>query len=309
MQKMARNENVPQIGSEHEYRGIRYPNVVLDSSIDRIKTFQVREDDIWVVTYPKSGTHWMMEIVGLILSDGDPDQINRSLYSSPAEMICTDQDFPTSKEEEKLHPLDMSPFLDVIEKAPSPRVIVSHLNFDLLPQDLLKAKVVYVARNPKDVILSYFNFIGKNPALPLTLDKAIKNLVSGEMHWGPWPEHVRRFWDHRDHDNVTFVFYEDLKKEPAKYIQKIASGIGRPLLEDVLRRVVKFSHIDAQKETFKKMAESGKENLVKGAGEYSFINKGISGRWKTHFTVAQNEAFDEWYKNKMTDTDLKFAFE
>ena len=33
-----------------------------------------------------------------------------------------------------------------------------------------------------------------------------------EMQWGPWPEHVRRFWDHRDHENVTFVFYEDMKK-------------------------------------------------------------------------------------------------
>ena len=93
------------------------------------------------VLLPITGTHWMMEIVGLILSGGDPDQINRSLYSSCAEMICMDQDFPTSREEEKLHPLDMSPFLDVIEKAPSPRVIVSHMNFDLLPQDLLKAKV------------------------------------------------------------------------------------------------------------------------------------------------------------------------
>eukprot|EP00057_Strongylocentrotus_purpuratus_P019961 XP_011674435.1 PREDICTED: sulfotransferase family cytosolic 2B member 1-like [Strongylocentrotus purpuratus] len=140
MQKMARNDNVPQIRFEHEYRGIKYPNNVLDSSIDRIKTFQVREDDIWIVTYPKAGTHWMMEIVGLIVNDGDPDQINRTLYSSTAEMICMDQNFPTSKG---------------------------------------GRKVVYVARNPKDIIVSWFNFVGKNPALPLTMDKAIKDLVSG----------------------------------------------------------------------------------------------------------------------------------
>lgn len=52
---MAEKDNVSHFMSEHEYNGIMYPNVVLDSSIDRMKTFQVREDDIWIVTYPKAG--------------------------------------------------------------------------------------------------------------------------------------------------------------------------------------------------------------------------------------------------------------
>ncbi|XP_041481307.1 sulfotransferase 1C4-like isoform X2 [Lytechinus variegatus] len=273
---MAEERYIPPIAFEHQYKGIWYPGVVLDSSIDRMRTFQVREDDIWIVTYPKAGTHWMMEIIGLILSNGYPDKIDRSLYSSAIEMIRVNQKIPRSKEEEQEHPIDWSPFMDVIDRAPSPRVLLTHLNYDLLPQDLLKAKVVYVARNPKDIVLSWFDFAGKNPALPLTMDKAITKMMNDEVHWGPWPQHVRQFWELRDHENVTFVLYEDLKKEPAKHIQTIASSIGRPLSEEVLDRVVKFSHIDAHRETFKKMAESGQGGLVKGsgpAGTFKFINK------------------------------------
>ncbi len=49
------------------------------------------------------------------------------------------------------------PPLEAIDALPSPRSIKSHLPFYLLPPDLLEtSKVVYVARNPKDVIVSFF---------------------------------------------------------------------------------------------------------------------------------------------------------
>ena len=46
----------------------------------------------------------------------------------------------------------------VAEEIPSPRVLKSHLPGQLLPPQLLekKAKLVYVLRNPKDVLASYF---------------------------------------------------------------------------------------------------------------------------------------------------------
>ena len=84
-----------------------------------------------------------MEIIGLILSNGDPDKVNRSLYSSTVEMINMNQPFPATKKEEELHPMDMTPFLDTIERAPSPRAIQTHVQYDLLPKELLKAKVCF----------------------------------------------------------------------------------------------------------------------------------------------------------------------
>ena len=49
------------------------------------------------------------------------------------------------------------PHLEAIDTMPSPRVIKSHLPFYLLPPNFLDTcKVVYVARNPKDVIVSFY---------------------------------------------------------------------------------------------------------------------------------------------------------
>ncbi|XP_071493716.1 sulfotransferase 1C4-like [Diadema antillarum] len=300
----------PGIVFEHCYEGIWYPNVVLDSSIEAIRSFEVRSDDVWVLTFPKSGTHWMIEIVSLILTDGYPGMVNRTLHSSGAEMINMDQTFPRTLDEMDTVKMDMTPFLKTIEKAPSPRVILTHLRLNRLPKDLIKkAKVVYLVRNPKDVTTSWYNFFSSSEFVRINWEKNFRQFLAGEMTWGSWPEHVKEFWDIREENNLLFVYYEDLLKDPMSGIAAIAEHIERPLSEEVLQRVIRSSTMSEMKATYRNMAESGSFYLTKAFGLLPFLNKGQVAQWKSRFTVAENEIFDEWYRREMAGTNIPISFE
>lgn len=51
------------------------------------------------------------------------------------------------------------PGFEFLAKMESKRFIKTHLPFKLLPPSIMekKAKIVYIARNPKDVIVSYYH--------------------------------------------------------------------------------------------------------------------------------------------------------
>lgn len=44
--------------------------------------FQAREDDIWVATFPRSGTTWTLELVWMIAHDLDYEGAERELLTS-----------------------------------------------------------------------------------------------------------------------------------------------------------------------------------------------------------------------------------
>lgn len=51
-----------------------------------------------------------------------------------------------------------SPVYEILANTESPRFIKTHLPFSLMPPSVMKsrAKVIYVARNPKDVAVSWY---------------------------------------------------------------------------------------------------------------------------------------------------------
>ncbi|XP_078581050.1 sulfotransferase 1C4-like isoform X2 [Branchiostoma floridae x Branchiostoma japonicum] len=282
------------------YKGI--PMAADDVSaedMDAIQDFVVRDDDVFIVTYPKSA--WMQRIVSLLHFGGDVSKTDRKKI---------DELVPYFEQKDG----DSATFRELSE-VPSPRLIKSHLHFFLAPLQLKqgKGKVIYVARNPKDLAVSYyhFHFMCSTLKTPTSWEQFLKDFVSGEVYDEAWHNHVLGWWEQKDNPNVLFLKYEDLQKNTRKEVEKVAEFLQWPVTPEVIDKVVEQS-------TFQKMATNPATNKVAGKGAKSgvfdfskgtYFRKGVVGDWKSHFSDEQSQWFDTFYQEKLGPTGLHFDFE
>uniref|UniRef100_A0A2K6FBT5 Sulfotransferase n=1 Tax=Propithecus coquereli TaxID=379532 RepID=A0A2K6FBT5_PROCO len=130
----------------------------------------------------------------------------------------------------------------------------------------------------------------------------------GSVCWGSWYDHVKGWWKAKDQHRILYLFYEEMKKNPKHEIQKLAEFTGKKLDDKVLEKIVHHTSFDVMKQN--PMANySTLPTEIMNHSISPFMRKGAVGDWKKHFTVAQNERFDEDYKMNMADTSLTFHFQ
>uniref|UniRef100_A0A8C3VV12 Sulfotransferase n=1 Tax=Catagonus wagneri TaxID=51154 RepID=A0A8C3VV12_9CETA len=263
---------------------------------EQIWNFQAQPDDLLITTYPKAGTTWMQEIVDFIQSEGDADRCRRAPTHSRFPFIEWKIPFLASG-------------LEQAEAMPSPRTLKTHLPTGLLPPSLLEknCKIIYVARNPKDNMVSYYHFHRMNKALPApgTWEEYFESFLAGKVCWGSWYDHVKGWWDAKDRHRILYLFYEDMKENPKREIQKLAEFLGKSLDDEVLDKIIHHTSFEVMKQN--PMANfSSVPAKIMNHSISPFMRKG--GDWENHFTVAQNERFDQDYRERMADTTLTFRF-
>ncbi|KPP58890.1 hypothetical protein Z043_123245 [Scleropages formosus] len=169
--------------------------------------------------------------------------------------------------------------------------------------------MIYVARNPKDIMVSYYHFdrMNKIQPDPGAWEEYIDKFNTGQLVFGSWYDHVQGWWEKsRSYSRICYVFFEDMREDPAREISRLCSFLGLSPNETQKKEVLRKTGFEEMK---KSMADALSNNDEFDESVSPFMRKGIVGDWKNHFTVAQNEAFNEEYRKKMKESDLKFKME
>ncbi|XP_073913954.1 sulfotransferase 2A1-like [Castor canadensis] len=264
------------------FEGVPLPSLGFKPEIIRElrDNFVVKDEDIVTLSYPKSGTNWLVEILCLIHTKGDPKWIQSMPIWDRAPWLEAENGFMS------------------LQGMEGPRLITSHLPFQLFPRSFSssKAKVIYIIRNPRDVSVSGYFFWEKMNICKIakSWDEYFEWFIQGNVPYGSWFEHIHGWMSMRERKNFLVLSYEELKKDTRGTIEKICKFLRKKLEPEELDLVLKYSSFDAMKEN--KMSNF---SLFLRNDSTILLRKGVTGDWKNHFSEAQVEAFNKTFREKM----------
>lgn len=219
----------------------------------------IRNDDVFLVSYPKSGNTWARFMLSYALfselKEGDVDFRTMEYYVPDLHVAPPRPDLPT------------------------PRVMKTHS-----PYSEKYRRVIYMLRDGRDAILSYYyhstqrgNFQGTFP-----------EFLMWQTPFGTWADHVREWLEPHLKQEIMVVKYEDLKSSPVKTLKRMTDFIGVNVSPERLKDAVEWS-------SFSKMKKIEKEKGLPhpGAENQEFVRKGKVGGWIDEFSRADLEFFLE----------------
>ena len=188
------------------------------------------------------------------------------------------------------------------------------------------AKYIFIARNPKDCVVSFFHHtrgFGQHYDFEEgDFDVYFDLFCRGKVDFGNYFHTLKSWMDRRHDPHVLFVKYEDTstREDKASVVKEIAKFIDPKL--DLNSKISDDSSNDSgngnDKDTttlldkilhFSSLEEMKKEPLrwcsERKSNQTPFIRKGVVGGWKELLTEAQGEILDEIMKKKFPREELE----
>ena len=280
-----------------------YQNHHLDST--RWADYQPRDSDVIVTTSYKAGTTFTQTIL-LSLIHGSIDEYPELEQISPWIDL-------------RPNPVPLPDIYTALDAQTKQRFLKSHLALDGLPY-FDNVKYLIVARDPRDVFMSFANHYGNytdfaytvfndgpRPGEPLPrfeqdIHELWKRWISrgwfeweseGYPFWGNM-HHIQTYWDYRQLPNFLFLNYADMRADLEGSIRKIAAFIEHPVTDAEVTRVASEVNFDSVKQKAIEMDSnpSAEEPQFFAGGNRAFIFKGTNGRWKDVLTDADLELYE-----------------
>lgn len=218
---------------------------------------RIRPDDVFLVSFPRSGNTWTSFLMGNLVTRADPVTF------------------------ENLHlfvPDIYSHHESLLGSLPSPRMLKSHEVFTPA-----YPRVIYVVRDPRDVLVSYYHYQRKFRQIgdDVSMDAFAGRFLDGAVGpFGSWGQHVGCWLGAQEGDpRFLVVRYEALAADPVPQLRRIAGFLGAPADDARLAWAVEHSS-RANMQRLEREAAQRMDYLMQSRQDVLFVRSGTVGSWR-----------------------------
>jgi hypothetical protein len=256
-------------------RRIRYrlTETKLRAPFIRLRHRGFRPADVFLVSYPKSGSTWLRFLLYQILT-GQPSEFG---VVNPGLAVVGDH----------FHAPGLLP--------QGGRLIGTHEQYRPVYH-----KVVYLARDVRDVILSHFRRERLMGVVPDSLDKYVLSIMTGHKRHGSWHQHVLSYLDSDLANSSQFLLvrFDELRHDTQATLGRVLDFLEVRTDAGTIRRAIEDNSLEAMRAKEDRVHTLGvrvrrqPHRSLKNEGK--FVYQGAVGGWRGKLTPAQLEMIDRF---------------
>ncbi|XP_063704166.1 sulfotransferase 1E1-like [Culicoides brevitarsis] len=272
----------------------RFNSVVLPEKfqyfINEIQNLEIYEDDVWVFSFPRSGSNWTQEAVWQICKGVDTENEGKETLRTR---------FPCIEESSFVYELSNNldaRTLHVVKNLKRPRFIKTHIPIAFLPTKLweVKPKLVYVYREAKDAAVSWYHFL-TDFLYQKTLEEFLEQYLNGEVRYGNYWDHYEQY--HRlakVYPNMKVLKYEEMKKDLKSTLLDLCTFFNKSLSNDQIEKLLHHLSFENMKKNpannYCQLEDELKK--VKPGHQFRMIRQGKVNTGKEEMSAEMIEKFD-----------------
>jgi Sulfotransferase domain len=220
--------------------------------------FAVYPDDTFLISYPRSGSTWSRFLVANLAYPGEA-----------ISFANLDQFVPATASVSRR----------ALARMRRPRIIKCHNYFDHRYQN-----VIYIVRDPRDVVLSEYRFLLKRRAIPdgYPMEQFVDRFLKGQVNdYCSWKESVGSWVAARGNsERFLLLRYEDMVEQTAVELGKVARFLGIDAARDRLERAVERSSADRMRTL--EQAQSDLWIVTRGwRKDIPFVGQARAAQWRS----------------------------
>lgn len=223
-----------------------------------------KDNDIFVVSYPRSGNYWLRFMLATYLHDID---IHWNNFKEHCPMV---------------YHVNEPELFSVKE----PRVLGSHDTYVDVPNS------VYIYRDPRDVVISQYFYNLKRGHTDGQFDDFFDSFVNGEVEaFGTWRENVESWVERADYT----LSYSDMQDNATKQLEKILSYFNLKIDFEKINHSVHWCRF----ENMKKLEKEQRHLKQESEKDIDFLRKGKSKQWEDFLSDEQKKIMKDTYGDLM----------